>query len=177
MKILEPKDTCHFTTFSMLSLDTPHPTLVRDDYIIDPSIIEKLSPESEEKRNVVYFHHTESTPTHDFVVDVCSEFLTSNGFQHKKEKWCMDVIRYNLKNETKRVKSGLAWHCENDNYPNVITVLMYLRIDETLEDANIRYKDKNNEKKVIELKSGSTIIMDGEVPHKPQDPYGTGQRI
>ena len=160
----------------MLSLDTQYPTMVHKDYIIDPSVIDKLSEESEEKRKVVYFHHTETTPVLEFITEICSGFLSQNGFQHDRNKWFMDVIRYNLKDETKRVKSGLAWHCENDNYPNVITVLMYLRIDETLKDANIRYKDRNNEKRVIELESGTTVIMDGEVPHKPQDPYGTGKR-
>ena len=37
----------------------------------------------------------------------------------------MDVIRYNLNNDIKGIDSGLAWHCENDNYPNVITLLSY----------------------------------------------------
>ena len=89
----------------------------------------------------------------------------------------MDIIRYKLDNETKRVKSGLAWHCENDNYPNVITVLLYLRIDEGIIDGNIRYKeDKENQKQILQVSSGTTVIMDGNVPHKPQDPYGTGLR-
>ena len=35
-----------------------------------------------------------------------------NGFEHNKDKWYMDVIRYNLENDVKRVESGLAWHCE-----------------------------------------------------------------
>ena len=28
----------------------------------------------------------------------------------------------------------------------------------------------------LPIKSGTTVIMDGQVPHKPQDPYGTGIR-
>jgi hypothetical protein len=146
------------------------------DYIMDPSIIEDISLGTKRKRNVTYHHHTESTPIHGFIKDICSSFLTENGFKHQKEEWFMDVIRYNLVGDTKRVESGLAWHCENDNYPNVITVLMYLRIDETLKDANIMYKDREGVKQVFPLKSGTTIIMDGKVPHKPQDPYGTGRR-
>jgi len=160
----------------MLSLDTYYPTIVHEDYLVDPSVIDIISEGSEEKRKVVYFHHRETTPTHEFIAEICSGFLSQNGFQHNRNEWFMDVIRYNLKDETKKVKSGLAWHCENDNYPNVITILMYLRIDESLKDANLCYKDKTNEKRVIELKSGTTVIMDGEVPHKPQDPYGTGRR-
>ena len=88
----------------------------------------------------------------------------------------MDVIRYDLDNETKGVSSGLAWHCENDNYDNLISVLFYLHIDDTIKDGNLRYKDKDNVKQIIQIKSGTTIIMDGEVPHKPQNPYGTGKR-
>jgi hypothetical protein len=160
----------------MFSLNTRAPTICLYDYIMDPSIIEEISLGTKKKRDVTYYHHTETSPKHDFIKDICSSFLTDNGFKHNKEEWFMDVIRYNLDEDTKRVESGLAWHCENDNYPNVITVLMYLRIDETLIDANIRYKDREGVKQVIPLKSGTTIIMDGDVPHKPQDPYGTGRR-
>ena len=88
----------------------------------------------------------------------------------------MDVIRYNLQDEQKRVKSGLAWHCENDNGNNLISVLLYLRLDEGVKDGNLRYKDIDGQKQMIDIRSGTTIIMDGNVPHKPQDPYGTGRR-
>ena len=53
---------------------------------------------------------------------------------------------------------------------------MYVRLDDTIIDGNLRYKDKDNKKQVIKIQSGMTIIMDGDVPHKPQDPYGTGRR-
>ena len=58
----------------------------------------------------------------------------------------------------------------------MITVLFYLHIDDTIKDGNLRYKDKDNVKQTIKIKSGTTIIMDGEVLHKPQNPYGTGKR-
>ena len=48
----------------------------------------------------------------------------------------MDVIQYNLQDEQKRVKSGLAWHCENDNGDNLISVLLYLRLDEGVSNGN-----------------------------------------
>ena len=73
----------------------------------------------------------------------------------------MDVIRYNLENETQRVDSGLAWHCENDNGNNLITVLMYIRLDEGIKDGNLRYNYKNTNIKLIHIKSVTTIIMDG----------------
>ena len=51
-----------------------------------------------------------------------------------------------LENEKKGVGSGLVWHCENDvtAYRNVVSVLLYLRIDEGIKQGNLRYKDKNN---------------------------------
>ena len=58
----------------------------------------------------------------------------------------------------------------------IVTVLLYLTIDETIKEGNLRYKDKNNNKLILKIKSGTTVIMDGNVPHKPQDPYGTGKR-
>jgi len=160
----------------METIGSFHPTKVYRDYIIDPVIMNDLIEGTDKKRNVVFKDYSEFNHTHKFVKDVCSEFLELNGFSHNKDKWFMDIIRYKLNNETKGISSGLAWHCENDNYPNVITVLLYLRIDEGIIDGNIRYKDKDNVKQVLEVSSGTTVIMDGNVPHKPQNPYGTGYR-
>ena len=164
----------------MYYLNTRFPTIIFDDYIMDPSIMNNLIEESDEKRIAViydYKHYPSECNSYlNFVRDICSEFLKSNNFEHNKEKWYIDAIRYKLKNVTKRVKSGLAWHCENDNGKNLITVLMYMNIDEGVIDGNLRYKDKNNIKKLLNVKSGTTVIMDGKVPHKPQDPYGTGYR-
>ncbi len=160
----------------MEKLNTLYPTEIYNDYLIDPSIMEQVLVKNNSKRNVTFHDYTETNHYLNFIRDVSSEFLKINGYEHKKNKWYIDVIRYKLENDTKRVKSGLAWHCENDNYPNVITVLLYLRIDEGIIDGNIRYKDVNNEKKLLLVKGGTTVIMDGNVPHKPQDPYGTGLR-
>ena len=171
----------------MLTLDTPYPTLVHNDYIIDPSIMDKLTADNKintywgqtvnEKRNVVYYSYEDDfNMYHRFIKETTSMFLDLHGFKHNKEKWYMDVIRYSLNNDVKGVESGLAWHCENDNYPEVITVLMYLHIDEGVHEGNLRYKDKNGNKLIINVRSGTTVIMDGNVQHKPQDPYGTGKR-
>ena len=161
---------------TMNKLDTLHPTEVYPDYLVDPSIMDSIFEETEEKRKVVFYDHTDTKQHTDFIKDISSGFLTMNGHKHNPDRWYMDVIRYNLQDEKKRVESGLAWHVENDNYLNVITVLMYLRLDEGIIDGNLRYKDKENVKKVLEICSGTTVIMDGNVPHKPQDPYGTGKR-
>ena len=161
----------------MTSLNTKYPTIVFDKPLIDPSFVETLSESKGEKRHTTYHDYSEPMDVNKLsVVYTCSDFLQEHGFKHKRYKWSMDVIRYNLDNETKRVDSGLAWHCENDNGNNLITVLLYVRLDDTIIDGNLRYKDKDNKKQIIQIQSGTTIIMDGEVPHKPQDPYGTGKR-
>ena len=161
----------------MYHLNTYYPTLVYDDYIVDPSIMNHLIKDTTKKRNVVYYDHGgKFNPYHKFIRDITSEFLEMNHFDHNREKWYMDVIRYQLEDDTKRVKSGLAWHCENDNYPDVITVLMYLHLDDKIIDGNLRYKDKFDKIHILEIKNGTTVIMDGNVPHKPQDPYGSGKR-
>ena len=161
----------------MYPLNTSYPTLVFKDYILDPSIINHLIKNTDKKRNKEEYDYTDKyNPYLHFIRDITSGFLELNNFKHNKNKWYMDVIRYNLNNDIKGIDSGLAWHCENDNYPNVITVLFYLRIDKGIYDGNLRYKDRFNTKHVLKLKSGTTIIMDGNVPHKPQEPYGTGIR-
>ena len=164
----------------MFRLNTTYPTIVHNDFLLDPSILDKLPSDGRcqnKKRNVVFYDYkNQFNPYLVFIRDICSGFLELNNFKHDKNKWYADVIRYHLDNDTKRVSSGLAWHCENDNYPNVITVLLYLHIDEGIKEGNIRYKDKNNNKLVLNVHSGTTVIMDGNVPHKPQDPYGSGKR-
>lgn len=159
----------------MEKLDTLYPTEIYRDYLVDPSIMDNIF-KGQEKRKVIFYDYNDTNNYTNFIKDVSSEFLTMNGYSHNKNKWYMDVIRYKLENETKRIKSGLAWHVENDNYPNVITVLMYLRLDKDIIDGNLRYKDKHNAKKILKICSGTTVIMDGNVPHKPQDPYGSGLR-
>jgi hypothetical protein len=157
-------------------LNTLYPTEVYSDYLVDPSIMDSIFEDTTEKRKVVFYDYTNTNHYTNFIKEISSQFLKMNDHGHNPDEWYMDVIRYNLQGEEKRVKSGLAWHVENDNYPNVITVLMYLRLYEGIIDGNLRYKDRDNVKKVLEICSGTTVIMDGNVPHKPQDPYGSGLR-
>jgi hypothetical protein len=163
----------------MYYLNTHHTAIIHDDYILDPSIMDNLIKDTWKKRNKEEYDYTgKFNPYHRFIQEITSEFLNLHGFQHNKDKWYMDVIRYKLENEIKGVKSGLIWHCENDVaiYRNVVSVLMYLRIDDGVKEGNLRYIDKNNNKLILKVNNGMTVIMDGNVYHKPQDPYGSGVR-
>tara|TARA_B100001248_G_C27132104_1_gene340583 strand:+ start:42 stop:560 length:519 start_codon:yes stop_codon:yes gene_type:complete len=162
----------------MTHLDTKFPTIVYDMPIIDPSIMEDILENKNKKKRIheTFYYKKNVKSNILFICDIASSFLDINHFKHNRNIWYIDVIRYVLDKQKKGVDSGLAWHCENDNYDDLITVLLYLHIDDTIKDGNLRYKDKDNVKQTIKIKSGTTIIMDGEVPHKPQNPYGTGTR-
>ena len=115
-------------------------------------------------------------PYVSFICDIASSLLNLNNFHHNRYIWYIDLIRYQFNNVKKPVKSGLAWHCENDNDDNLITVLFYLHIDETIIDGNLMYEDRDNVKNILTIKRGTTVIMDGRVRHKPQNPHGLGKR-
>ena len=121
-----------FTIFTkssvMKKLNTKHLTLIYDDYLIDPSIINKLIKKTNKKRYKVEYDYTHKfNPYLSFVRDVSSEFLNLYDINHNKNKWYMDCIRHNLQDEKTEIVGPLCWHCENDNYSNLITVLFYLR--------------------------------------------------
>ena len=163
----------------MTEMNTKYLTMVFDKLpLIDPSTIDNILGERKKKheRKDYYYKQKELNPSIYFVVDIASQFLDLHNITHNNNIWYMDCIRYTLENEKKGINSGLAWHCENDNYPNLISILFYLTVDENIIDGNLRYKDKDNNKNIIKIKSGMTIIMDGRVVHKPQNPYGTGKR-
>ena len=166
----------------MIHLDTQFPTIVFNTYLFDPSlmdnIIENQNIKTVKKNRIhkEYNYKNNYNPYLSFICEIASNFLNHNNFNHYRDLWFMDIIRYDLDNESKAVKSGLAWHCENDNQTNVITVLFYLHMDTGVINGNLGYKDKHNVKQLLEITSGTTVIMNGNVPHKPQNPYGTGKR-
>ena len=180
---------------SDFTLDTEYETRVFRNYpIIDPIVIESIVKDETVKREhydyssnrAFYEHHLirwkkdkdsiQEQETVLFVKDVASNFLKMYDYAHDASEWYMDVIRYNLKDEVNQVNSGLAWHCENDNYPDLITVLLYLRVDEGIKKGNLRYIDSHDVKQTISITSDTVIIMDGRVYHKPENPIGTGKR-
>ena len=112
----------------MTHLDSKYPTIIFNDFpLIDPIIIEQIMGNGDKKlnRSDYYYRDKKIDLITLFVRDIASGFLDMYDFNHYKDIWYMDCIQYKLDNEIKPVKSGLAWHCENDNYPNLITVLLY----------------------------------------------------
>jgi hypothetical protein len=163
---------------SVFNLNTEYPTVVLKNHpVMDPNVIDPFM----KKKKCLKEHHMFSysgkiTPNISFIKDIASNLLDMYNFDHNKSIWYMDLIRYELDDQIKPVESGLAWHYENDNYPNLITVLFYLHKDDTINNGNLRYIDNCNVKQTIEINSGTTIIMDGKVMHKPENPTGSGRR-
>jgi len=164
------------------TLNTSYNTVVfRNTYILDPNIMDLIcNCEKKDKREHIMYDYKikDNDDEIKFIKDVASEFLEFKNYKHNDKEWYMDIVRYNLDNETKPVDSGLAWHCENDQSDNLelITVLMYLRIDNTIRDGNLDYIDSHGIEQIINIEPGTIIIMDGRVEHKPQDPVGSGLR-
>ena len=175
---------------SDFNLNTEYETRVFRNYpIIDPVVIESIVKDETVKREHYDYSSNGSNVSNSkikdsvqeqetvlFVKDVASNFLKMYDYTHDSDEWYMDVIRYNLQDEVNQVDSGLAWHCENDNYPDLITVLLYLRVDEGIKKGNLRYIDYHDVKQTISITSDTIIIMDGRVYHKPENPIGTGKR-
>jgi len=159
-------------------LNTSHDTVVFPrPPLIEAEVIHEIMGSKEYTLDkIAYYYKDEDIPQKLIQVrDDISSFLTKQGFQHNKDIWYADLIRYKLDN-SEPVDSGLAWHSENMNYPDLITCLCYLRKDETVQSGGLRYHSKEGSTKVIPVSAGTTVIMDGRVLHKPENPYGTGQR-
>jgi len=163
---------------SVFNLNTEFPTIVLKNHpVIDPMVIDSFMKKKKSLKEHHMLSYSEKiTPNISFIKDIASGLLDMYNFDHNKSIWYMDVIRYQLDGQIKPVDSGLAWHCENDNYPNLTSVLFYLHKDNTIKNGNLRYIDNHNVKKTIEINSGTTIIMDGGVMHKPEKPTGSGRR-
>jgi len=159
-------------------LNTSEPTIVYPKTpLMEPEVIHAIMGPTDNVLDKQAYYYKDKTipPELTQIRNDVSEFLRKQGFPHNNNIWYADLIRYNLQN-SECVDSGLVWHNENMNYPDLITCLCYLRKDETVQSGGLRYKDKDGSKKVINVSSGTTVIMDGRVLHKPEKPYGTGQR-
>jgi len=159
----------------MYELNTEYLTLVEENTLyISPNIIDLFIPKRKDTRvNLQYdFNNEDPYNLLNYIVQKASALLTTNNILHDGNIWYMDIIQYNLFNN-KNAASGLAWHCENDNKPDLITVLFYIRKDKTILNGNLRYKDKNNKKQILNIHTGTTVIMDGKVQHKPENCSGS----
>ena len=159
-------------------LDTIHTTIVFPDTpLIEPDVIHSIMGEKDYELDKEIYYYKEKNLTDEImsVCDITSKFLSDQNIPHNKSIWYMDLVRYKL-NYSGPIDSGLVWHNENMNFPDLITVLCYLRKDESIKDGNLLYKDEDNNEKKINISSGTTIIMDGRVEHLPEEVSGSGCR-
>jgi len=168
-------------------IDTlPKTEVFRNTALIDPNTINYIVEDETVKREHFGYDFSDKSKRDIdyknkkdiilFMKEVASNFLYMKNYNHNKDEWYMDIIRYNLDNDLKPINSGLAWHCENDNYSDLITVLIYTRFDSGIINGNLEYIDSYNVKQTLKIETNTVIIMDGNIQHCPEDPIGTGKR-
>ena len=154
------------SSYSREFLNTPYSMVVYNYGMFVPEFMDLIICDTE--TNYVHNEYDHNYNYQDirmiYIRDIASQFLQRYGHFHDIDCWTIETIRYNLYGIEKQnnISSGLAWHCENDNGKDLISVLFYLRKDGTKQTLNIH--------------SGMTVIMDGRVYHKPQEPYGSDRR-
>ena len=162
----------------MEQLNTKYPLFINNIYgYMDPSIIDYFI--NKNKKGLTRINlmkgYTKINPYIYFIIELASLILNENNIKHFKNEWDIDIIQYNLSGEID-VDSTLALHKEDDNGYNMVSVLFYLRKDDTLTDGNLIYIDKDKNKQKIIIKNETTIIMDGRVYHQPEKCSGCGYR-
>jgi hypothetical protein len=104
------------------------------------------------------------------------QLLTQYGYNVDKNIFHIDFHTYNLLNN--KYKNAFAWHQDDYGAINekVNTIIYYLRKDEGIKSGNLLYKDKNNKKIEVVIKSNMILMLDGRIKHKPDNLEGYGLR-
>ena len=63
-------------------LNTKYTTKIMYEYLIDPSIMDNIFLDTNEKRKVVYYNYKNTKPETNFIKDISSYFLLKNGHKH-----------------------------------------------------------------------------------------------
>ena len=105
---------------SMFKLNTNYNTTVFTNIsIIDPSTMNYfVEDESVKREHYGYYHKEKSHDNIMFIRDITSNFLEMYGFDHNKDIWYMDVIRYNLDNEKKPILGHSSYAKAFPNWRN-----------------------------------------------------------
>ena len=146
--------------------------LIINEIPIDPKITEKIIGKRIFTREHCTFetsHSDSNPPIIKFIIDISSGYLNLKGFNHIKNTWYMDIIRYNLNGES-------CSSC-NLNYKeeNLIIILFCLRNDSRIK-GNLKYKDINNFEKTLIIENTITIIINTKLGCKLENCSGTGIR-
>ena len=87
---------------SIFNLNTEYPTIVLKNYPInDPNVIDQFMKEKCLREHHISSYSKKITPHISFIKDIASNLLDMYHFDHCKSIWYMDLIRYELNNESK----------------------------------------------------------------------------
>jgi hypothetical protein len=95
------------------------------------------------------------------------------SYKYEKGVCNIEFSSYNLFNDNPPT-SLFGWHVDHILKFHTISVILYLRIDKTIRGGNLFVH--SNFKRLVQLKNGYIVILDGPIPHKVQPLYGFGVR-
>lgn len=112
------------------------------------------------------------------MLDWAATTLVKNGFSIDPTAWHIDFHRYTCHEDDEILASPLGWHRDNKgSVPwDCVTLIIYLSKSGTISGGNFRYVDERRHIVEVDVKTGTTVMMDGDIDHKPTGCGGVGVR-
>ena len=83
----------------MYHSDTLYPTIIFEDGFIDPSIMDHVIKKKNKKRiSQQLWYKNKYNPYVSFICDIASRLLNLHNFNHNRDIWYIDLIRYQFNN-------------------------------------------------------------------------------
>ena len=108
-----------------------------------------------------------------------SVMLHEHGFKFTTDRY--HVERHWMSSEEGVDHPPFEWHIDDGgpvNY-NTVAALFYVKKDEILEGGNLLWNTRecsDGNETLIPIKTGSIVLIEGNVPHCPQGIKGVGER-
>ena len=112
------------------------------------------------------------------MLDWAAATLVKNGFSIDPTAWHIDFHRYTRRLGDEIFASPLEWHRDNKGgVPwDCVTLIVYLSKSGTISGGNFRYVDQQGHIVEVDVTTGTIIMMDGDIVHKPTGCGGVGVR-
>jgi len=110
------------------------------------------------------------------------EILYNNGFKIDLDTWYVNFHRYDMEGE--REVRKIVWHTDDISYDGtssvgapVHTLIAYLEKEMAIKGGNLMLKSDDGKLTQVEyIKTGTIILMKGNILHQPEPMGGYGTR-
>lgn len=106
--------------------------------------------------------------------------LKEHNFLFDRDQYCVEYHKMSSDGK-ETIFPPFEWHIVDGgavNY-NTVAALFYVKKDETLEGGNLYWnlRECNDGNEIlIPIKTGSIVLIEGNVPHNPEPISGVGER-